>query len=222
MKPVAVLHIGKTAGTALKAVLDAQKRIDSTFPVEMFSHEMTLPRLCNERPDHHVVFFVRDPLSRFVSAFNSRLRRGQPRYDSRWTEAEEVSFSHFSTANQLAEALANQEPRAINAMAAISHIRQTFVYFLGSAELLKRERDRILFIGEQESFDSDLAMLRELLGVDPSIVTPTDDIGAHRNPSHIPRELSDMAARAVTAWYDEDYRILDLCRTFRRQSQGGL
>jgi hypothetical protein len=216
MKPVAVLHIGKTAGTALKAVLDAQKNIDSLFPVEIFSHEMTLPRLCGERPDHQVIFFVRDPLSRFVSAFNSRLRRGQPRYNSQWTKAEEVAFSHFSTANQLAEALAKQEPRAISAMAAISHIRQTLVYFLGSIELLERERDRILFIGEQERFDADLAMLRELLRVNPSIITPTDDIGAHRNPSHMQRELSDMAARAVTAWYDEDYRILEWCRTFRR------
>ena len=50
-----------------------------------------------------VVFFVRDPVSRFVSGFYSRQRQGLPAHNSPWNVGEKVAFDKFATANDLAE-----------------------------------------------------------------------------------------------------------------------
>jgi hypothetical protein len=48
----------------------------------------------------HVIFFLRDPLSRFVSGFYEGQRRGYPRYLRSWTPDEKVAFDRFRTPNQ--------------------------------------------------------------------------------------------------------------------------
>jgi len=70
-----MIHIGKTGGTALKSVLSHHNKMQTTDPIELYRHEMTLPILVNSSHITRALFFVRDPVSRFVSAFNSRLRR---------------------------------------------------------------------------------------------------------------------------------------------------
>lgn len=215
-----VLHIGKTAGTALMSVLKQHLRRVPDAPIAAFHHSMTLPRLRERYPDAKVVFFVRDPIERFVSGFNSRLRQGLPRHHHAWTPAEQAAFERFATANALAEALSansvEELTAAREAMLSIGHVRQSLADFLDSPAFLQREGRCIAFIGEQSAFDSDLAVLRRLLDIDPDILAPADDVGSHRMPAGMNRFLSEQALANLRDWYAADYPILEWCREKRR------
>jgi len=75
-QPVQVLHVGKTGGTALKHVLIEHQGV-ARYRLLFLGHEIGLAEVpVGER----FMFLIRDPLSRFVSAFNGRLREDRPRY----------------------------------------------------------------------------------------------------------------------------------------------
>ena len=64
------IHIPKTGGTALKVALKESVVSDDVIII-CHSHFMKLSYV---PPGDQVFFFVRDPISRFVSAFNMRKR----------------------------------------------------------------------------------------------------------------------------------------------------
>ena len=215
MRPTCFLHIGKTGGTALHEVVDRHLAAFPDAPIEFFTHDTTLLEALEVRRGAQIVFFIRDPLSRFVSGFNSRLRMGLPRYHSIWTPAEEEAFSRFRTPNELAEALGSidqEEMKAAEAaMQAVRHIRLNLRHFLHSVDVLEAHVDDIAFIGAQEHFDADLVELKRLLQIDAAIMPPTDDLGAHRNPKDMPRLLSPRGRANLQAWFRDDFLIYAWC-----------
>src|SRR6056297_3418392 len=70
-KPVHFLHIRKAGGTAIK---EALKDIAVKQNVILHPHKT---RLKDIPEGEKVFFFLRNPVSRFVSGFNSRLREGE-------------------------------------------------------------------------------------------------------------------------------------------------
>lgn len=214
MRRVGFLHIGKTAGTAIRAVIAEHNAGRSHSPVEVFTHEYSLPKIWQEDASIAMSFFVRDPVERFVSGFNSRLRRGQPRYNSPWSEQESTAFSRFPSPGALGEALSAQEPArsaAQAAMQAIYHARLDFTHYLQSPAFLESNSRRILFIGTTRSFESDFPLFRRTLGIDPKIEPPRDAVGAHRNPDNMETSLSPLAQENLRSWYAQDYAIYEWC-----------
>lgn len=216
-KTLHVLHIGKTGGTAVKSALE---RFPETaeFRIHLCTHHDTLRDVAE---GDRVAFFVRDPLTRFVSGFHSRARQGKPRYVSPWTEAEENAFRDFQTPNALGEALsspiATEREKAVHAMRAIGHVRASYWDWFETEAYFSSRRHDIYFIGFQESLDRDFAELRERLGLGPDCALPTDDVAAHRNPSGVDRHLSLRARRNLRQWYARDYAFLRVCRRMRRE-----
>src|SRR3984893_10849386 len=135
---IGFIHIGKTGGTALKYMLNRHIQKTRCSGLQLFKHDMTFPRLCVEHPTSQALFFVRDPVSRFVSGFNSRLRQGLPRFHVPWRPSEAVAFGTFAPPNRLAEALSADDPArrvaAASAMNAIRHVRDRLVLYLGSVD----------------------------------------------------------------------------------------
>lgn len=218
-KQYCFLHVGKTAGTALRAVIEQHNEARPGERVDVFTHETTLPNLCDIHPECSVIFFVRDPIERFVSGFNSRLRCGRPRYDVPWTEDETATFERFPTANSLGEALSPHHtdwPAAKTAMNSIYHARLDLVHYLRSPAFLEEAKERIAFIGETRSFDSDVELLKQCLGIDRAIRAPIDAVGAHRNPAEFDDSLSTLASTNLRCWYEGDYCIYDWCTERRR------
>jgi hypothetical protein len=219
------MHIGKTGGTTLKAVLTQHNNRSPDLAVELHPHSVTLPWLETNRPEHRCIFFVRDPIDRFVSGFNSRLRCGRPRYNFPWSQGEAITFSYFRTANDLAEGLDSPERSrrcaARVGMREIAHVRQGLADFLVSAEYLEdcKQAGSFFFIGTQETFRHDLESLRALLGIDVDVEMPVDAVGQHRTPSNLTRSLSNRARRNLERWYAADYPILQWCLRFHEQSQ---
>ena len=206
------LHIGKTGGTAIRHALQ-EHHSSGNYQLVMHSHPTTLRDV---PAGEGVVFFLRDPVSRFVSGFWSRFRKGRPRYDVQWTENEERAFTQFETPLQLATALGSESDRqrhdAETAMSGINHVRFRYADWLVSiAELEKRKSD-IFFIGFQESLVADFKKLVPRLGIDLSLELPGDKDAAHRTPSHLKQELSEEARENLMRWYAEDYELLDYCK----------
>jgi len=217
-----MIHIGKTGGTALKAVLSHHNMNRKSDPIELYRHEMTLPLLVDSSHVTRAIFFVRDPVSRFVSAFNSRLRRDPRKKKLNWSREEEFAFSKFTKPNELAEALssASQRRDAERAMRGIQHVREPLSYYLDSTNFLERNKHRIFFIGRQETFDDDVYFLKRMLGIEPEILPPSSTVDANRTPPTMSTELTKRAIDNIKAWYEEDYPILEWCLEHREKIRG--
>lgn len=218
-----ILHNPKTGGTTLKALIDQQNQIKPLSHIAYFDHAMTLPLFTQHYPNAQAIFFVREPLSRFVSGFYSRQRQGQPRYHYPWSHREARAFTIFKTPNELAESLSSinllRRYRAIRAMKSIRHVRDSYRTFLGSIPFLNSIATRIAFIGHQPDFNNDLQQLLPLLSLDPNIQPPTDPIATHRNPAHLDPTLSPKAVANLVKWYHADIAIYQWCLALRHQRQ---
>src|SRR4051812_21048200 len=188
------IHVGKTGGTAIKDALrnaglayyksaDAASVPETPYGrIKLHGHDF---RLHQVRPGEHAFFCVRDPVSRFVSGFNSRLRQGQPRYHVPWTASEQKVFSVFQTPRQLASALAGEDAdeRAF-AEWCMRHVRHLELQseLLGNPRELSAHIKKVIYIGLQETLDADWAQLKALLGLPPDVELPRDPVRAHRAP----------------------------------------
>jgi hypothetical protein len=202
------LHIGKTGGTAVKAALPAA--VTPRYRLLLHTHDATLGDV---PPGDKLFFFVRDPLSRFVSGFYSRQRQGHPRYLSPWSEGERVAFSRFTTPNGLADALDSSDSRsarqAQHAMRSIQHVRDSYWQWFGNPTHLQQRMDDVLFIGSQERLEADFNELCMYLGFAENTRLPTDPVQAHRNPPDLDRGLSTQAKANLAIWYRRDYELLN-------------
>jgi sulfotransferase famil protein len=198
-RPLHLLHIGKTGGTAVRTALG--KRV-----VE-HGHDFVLPDL---PVGEQCIFFVRDPVTRFVSAFYSRQRQGRPLTFHPWTEGEEKAFTRFDGPADLAHALAEGDEDAREAMSAIRHVREPLAKWLIDETYLRSRLGDVFFVGSQEHLDDDFARLKELLGLPRRVRLPKDDVKAHRNPRGLDYTLDDAAVESVRTWYAGDYALLDV------------
>lgn len=206
------LHVGKTGGTAVKHALASQTSLEHRS-LRLHDHSV---RLMDVPKGEFVVFFVRDPTSRFVSGFNSRQRQGRPRYNLLWTAAEERAFSQFHTPNELAIALSAREPErrlaAIHAMNSIFHVKSSYWDWFHSETYLRSRLADLFFIGFQERLNLDFDVLKHKLKLPPSLVLPEDEIAAHRTPHHTDRYLAATARSNLRQWYAADYECVEICR----------
>jgi hypothetical protein len=205
------LHIGKTGGTAIKHAL-AEAISPPGLKLILHGHDISLDEIDPAEP---VIFSLREPISRFVSAFYSRMRCGRPRYFFPWSELEQKVFSVFPTPEALALALADtgavHHTLAREALEGIRHFRRLNRWLIGEDFLLSR-RSQILFVAFQESLDRDFEILRRLLHLPSSVVLPTGELEAHRNPPGLSRQIAPPGVEALRHWYAEDIRLIEVCR----------
>lgn len=205
------LHIGKTGGSAIQYAFREYLETPQ-YNIHLRAHGVTLRHIPK---GEHLVFFLRDPISRFVSGFYSRQRKGQPRYYFEWSLNEEEAFNAFETPDKLACALSDESSLhfslAVKAMKHIQHLRH-YRYWYGSIEYFKSRLDDILFVGFQESLDEDFDKLKQILGIPSSITLPEDDIRAHRSPEHVDKSLVESGITALKEWYKADIEFVAICR----------
>ena len=214
------LHIGKTGGTAVKHALGGHYR-GMHCRIRLHSHKV---RLRDIPAGESVMFFVRNPMTKFVSAFYSRQRKGQPRRDTPWRPEEAKAFARFSTPRQLAEGLSSssEEERhgAIHAMKNIGHVRDSYWdWFVDEAYFQSRMND-IYFIGFQETLSADFEVLKRKAGLPESIILPEDDVMAHRSPPGLDTYLGEVAEANLRDWYARDLKFVALCRQLASSING--
>ena len=210
------LHIGKTGGMAIRHALKPYRET-ARYKIKRHGHRQTLRDIPQ---GEGVIFFLRDPLTRFASGFNSRLRRGEPRHHNPWTAAEQEAFSRFDTPNRLAGALSSDDEevrnRARSAMKSIEHVRDSYWKWFESEEYLLSRMDDIVFIGFQENLSGDFESLKLILGLPQSVSLPTDDILAHKNPGHFNKALDDRAVENLNQWYAKDIKFYTQCKNYAK------
>jgi hypothetical protein len=205
------LHIGKTGGSAIKAAL-ANHLETPNYILEMHDHGTSLIDIpCGE----YVFFFLRDPVSRFISGFYSRLRKGRPRYYTEWSLQEKNVFKTFNTPNQLACSLADKNSKQhLLSLIAMKHVQHFKPYknWYGNFEYFKSRVGDILYVGFQESLNADFANLINILGLTESISLPSDDIAAHRNPTDVDKSIDAGGVLALQEWFAEDFEFISICK----------
>ncbi len=219
------LHVGKTGGTAIKHAIGPYS-IGRHYAIYLHSHNV---RLEDVPVGDKVIFFLRDPISRFVSGFYSRQRQGKPRYFTPWNEGERRAFEEFHLPNQLAIALSSvdlaKKERAQAAMKHIEHVRDSYWGWFGSEEYFKSRFADVLFIGFQERLKVDFDNLKSIIGLPENVEIPSDDVQSHRNPEHLDKTLEDEAVVNLKHWYQDDFDFVALCKQLIEQynldRQGG-
>lgn len=211
-RPLHFLHIGKTGGAAIKHAL-SEHRDTGSYTISLHKHHVSL----RDIPVGEAVFFcLRDPVTRFVSGFYSRQRQGRPLLNSVWNADEKIAFGYFQTANQLASALSSLDDTERNfaehAMSSIRHVGNRYAQWLIDESYLSERKEDIVFIGFQETLNTDFARLCRLVGLAASVTLPLDDVVAHRSPSSCDFRLGDKARANLLQWYEEDYVLMNYCR----------
>lgn len=206
-------HLGKTGGGSVRQLL---RPIRSQWAG--VGHHGTLDEIHERWPEAPIVFFVRDPVTRFVSGFNNFRRAVVHKSTGKLpSRIELVAYTLFATANDLAEGLVSDDEHtrsaaewAINSMGFLSnHLTNN----LQSAATVDRHRPHLALIGLFERFDVSISAMRTALDLPTSLQLPSDEATAHRGLSHLPNRLSPVGHAAVSHWYRADIELYTHCRT---------
>jgi O-antigen biosynthesis protein len=215
--PLNVLHIGKTGGTALKHVL-SEHQAGSRYQLLFRGHDVTLDDVPK---GESFMFLVRDPLTRFVSAFNGRLREDRPRYHYPWREEERIAFAIFKTPDQLAVALSSadddERAQAERAMHGIGHVNTPYTFWFADEAALRARLADVFFIGLQDRLDEDFEILKAKLGLPHDARLPRDETIAHKAPAELQSQLSGVGRANLERWYSRDIAFVQLCRELARR-----
>lgn len=213
MKRIHLLHIGKTGGSALKAAL---RPVAKSHGLVLNKHNTLLTDIA---AGMSAVFSVRHPVDRYVSSFNSRLRKGYPLHYNDWTAGEATAFSYFKTPNVLAESLSSSNSalrsRAEISMNSIYHVSHRLTNWLISADYMEERRSDIWFIFEQKHLSEDFTIFKKLADLPQEIQLPSDPTIAHRTPEHLSTELTPLARVNLENWYHGDMVLFRHCQRLR-------
>jgi hypothetical protein len=209
-EPLHVLHVGKTGGTAVNHVL-LEHHGAAAYRLIFRGHADTVADVpVGER----FMFLLRDPLSRFVSAFNSRLREGRPRYHYPWREEERAAFALFKTPDQLGTALSSDDSarrnQAEQAMRGIGHLNTPYSFWFGEEAAFRARLADVFFIGFQERLSEDFEVLKRKLELPSHAALPRGD-AAHQAPAGFDTRLGSVARANLERWYADDLVFVRLC-----------
>jgi hypothetical protein len=206
------LHVGKTGGSAVKDALSQVQRPNKVL-FRLHPHRV---RLSDIPEGEKFFFFLREPIRRFVSGFNSRQRQGRPRYYNPWSPAERIAFSRFRSPDELAVSLSSADQHVRNAaedaMRAIGHVRYSYDYWFISEEYFRSRLSDLILIGFQESLEVDFDRLKNIIGLQKDLALPGNDGAAHRGPSTQEVTLSAEAKANLARWYAMDLQFYSLCQ----------
>lgn len=213
-----ILHIGKTGGNSLRHVLQP---LEQQFGIQVLRHRSTLKDV---GPGDRAIFTVREPVSRFISGFNSRLRQGRPRNDVPWKGGEIETFARFKAPNELAEALSSPADRAAAeaAMGSIQHVREHLSHWLGSLDYLRSRQNDIAYVCHQPELTQDFEAIKRLLGLPEELALPEDPIIAHHTPEGFSTSLSALGEANIRAWYADDFLLYEECLKLREKKRAAI
>jgi Sulfotransferase family len=217
------VHVSKAGGTALRYAIRAARLTAGGQLVspwgEVWGHDHRF-HFSDVGPDDKAVLALRDPVSRFLSSYYSRLRKGAPRYLIEWNKGERQSFEWFPTPQALVDALAEPSgelrERGEFAMRSIHHVNRPMTHWTGKPSYLRKHIDKVLYVARQETLDDDWERLKDLLDLPRGQMLPHDPVDAHRTEYDRDVEISEKGLAALRSWYADDYELLEIGEEVRQ------
>ncbi|PSP10560.1 MAG: hypothetical protein BRC49_09825 [Cyanobacteria bacterium SW_10_48_33] len=207
-----LIHIGKTGGLAVKEALSPYRFFEDRA-ISLREHDFGFQHVPR---GEKVIFFLRDPIERYKSAFFSRKRQDWPKFNNFWSIGEREAFNNFKTPDDLASALSDtnleRQHLATRAMHNIAHINTHFSDWFYSMDYFLARSSDIYFIGFQETLDEDFETLKQKLELPELCTLPRDGTKANVDPFKESRQLSDTAKQNLRNWYASDYAFLECAK----------
>jgi len=209
--PIYFLHIPKTGGSVLHHALT---KIGNPNLIKC-DHDR---RFHITGLDDRFVFFVRSPITRFVSAFLCRLGEGKPLYDHPHTLEERCTYLRYKTPEELALDLylpnGQMNTSAVEALNGVFHLRVSLHYYIQSMANLMHNTNRIFYVGRTEYLDHDYQKLMNKLGIKAPSLTK-DPVLSNQLPKEFKAftTLSQRAKDNIMRYYIEDYRLIKQLKT---------
>jgi hypothetical protein len=210
------IHVGKSAGATVNRLLS--KFFDYVdIPYKQVHFEPV-----EHEPNAKYILWLRNPLTRFVSAFNwidtpNDYVNSLTSYveGSRFTELS----SKFKSANDLAEQLYTN-PEAMELITwsnydicerslwnyCRNHIVKDLCYYLDNGKFIEEHYKDIIYVGTQENMDNDLLELKELLNIPDNMKIKSYHVNKNNKNTH----LSDLAKKNLQQFLKKEYDCIQL------------
>lgn len=208
MKSISYLHIGKTGGNSIKNYL-SQLGESAQDNFTVYPHKTKLNEMLQQNKSAQIAFVFREPTKRFISGFNSRLRCGRPKNNSRWSVEEAIAFQYFTTPKSLANALIGKDERLYSAaqfaMSSISHLARNYEYYFGNIDRLNNIREKIIFACDLEKLNDKYIGLFSQVIDEPANGWPR--LKKLHSTVHDDEPLNPEEKQALKQYWKRDYEI---------------
>lgn len=212
------IHIGKCAGTSIIKQINLE--------------QYHLQR--NYKNNENYIIWIRNPLKRFVSAFNysysiintdtsnldinnltldNCLAPNRTRYkmthDHTYSKRYDYLVNYFKTANELAESITSEniekKQLALELMnSPLEHIFNGIGWYLHNGNFIEKNYNKIMFVGTCENLADDMTKLSNLLNINLD-----NKKHLRKNTNNNDKFLSPKAIKNILNFYkDTDYKAL--------------
>ena len=221
---ISFIHIGKTGGSTIRTILG--KKVLSGWKHYHMTKEY------NDREKY--IIWIRNPLSRFVSAFNQSYwtvnadvnndtvftlsnslippkMKKKRNMGFAFTREYDDLINSFTSANELAESLSSADTTKKELAESLmrhekEHIFKGIGWHLNNGVFVKWRHDRILFVGRMEYMEEDIGKLSTKLGIKlNNKVKIRENVFTDKSKKY----LSPLAIKNLLEWYKgTDYAAL--------------
>lgn len=183
---IAFIHIGKTGGTTIYHLLQ------NLFSNTIHNHKYIAYHLKkNYKKDEYYIIWIRNPIERFVSAFNqsyygihtdintissfdinhclipNKMKKSMNQ-SYIFSREYDLLMREFKNANDLAESLTSSDEtkkqKAYQLMKRKEeHLFKNIGWYLDNGDFLKKKKNKILFVGKTETMKEDIRQLSILM-----------------------------------------------------------
>lgn len=206
------LHIPKTGGSGVNTFGRSLQERGFKSPC-VFSHGWKIEEILNHFPNIKISFVLRDPLSRMISGFNSRIRQGRPTYNNLWTPAEAAAFSLFPSVGKLLDAILAEDEFSKSAvrytMRHVTHLRWNYSFYFKNLDTVRSNRSSFEIIGSMNRMDEFINSYTALSGAPESTAA---ELYEKRHEAKVRSEdslerYSPEDVSRLKGFIDKDYRI---------------
>ncbi|WP_112320532.1 hypothetical protein [Oceanibium sediminis] len=203
------LHIPKTGGTFLTDLILHNLQERDQPDLFYAPHWMSAARTGRIfGPDRRLALILRDPVARFRSAWDSRLARGRPAYDTPWSAAEEKVFARYPTLRHFLREAVHPNPRtrrrALKLMNGMALVPRGYAHAFGSARKAQALLPNITVCLPLEKLAPNLDQVMHGLGFAEYTLAP--DLAENRASTRA-TPLSALDKRLLAWLLREDIRI---------------
>jgi hypothetical protein len=224
---IVLIHIGKTGGRFIKT------KLTNNYDKNFKQYHCRFNKYLTDNEQY--IIWVRNPISRFVSAFNYiktiiNLKRDDLTDEQKANKnvkhlftLKEVSDGYnprykkfiniFGSANNLAESLFSSDPEIAKMVKIImntesfNHLKCGIGWYLYNGNFVKEHNDKIYFVGRQENMDEDFINLCKKLNINCKKIDEKINENILSKPED--KYLSEFAIKNIIKWYkDTDYAAL--------------